>query len=206
MLINFMDQVHLQKLCIIKMPVTPQNFLGRVYQENVAIFLVSEEPIHLHLGIQDSIIYILNGLIDCVLVYCIVHIILTIFIDKPPTGANSGPGNCTSSLSSYHCQDLTLQHKRRMSQRQKRTRSNTGTQTDAIPPNSPAISAGSRTSCSSSRDDLGSEAGELGEFYEDPSSLYERLVKAEEVLSYFESLSNESSWLDSGHKIPISFP
>ncbi|XP_064622247.1 ras guanyl-releasing protein 3-like isoform X2 [Lineus longissimus] len=99
--------------------------------------------------------------------------------DKPPTGAPPGAGN-SNSLPSGQCQDLTLQHKRRMSQRQRRTRSNTGTQTDLAPPNSPATSAGSRTSCSSSRDDLGSEASDAAEFYEDPNSLYERLVKAEE--------------------------
>ena len=73
-----------------------------------------------------------------------------------------------------------------MSQRQKRTRLTCSTQTDELERNSVTNSPKS-VHFTNANDDMSpsvslhEDTGNGGEFYEEPSALYERLLKAEEV-------------------------
>lgn len=82
---------------------------------------------------------------------------------------------------------MTLASKRKMSQRQKRTRLTCSTQTDELGHNSVTNSPKSVRFTSVNDDmspsvSLHEDASNGGEFYEEPSALYERLLKAEEVI------------------------
>ncbi|KAK2187594.1 hypothetical protein NP493_161g05024 [Ridgeia piscesae] len=94
-------------------------------------------------------------------------------------------GRSSSIFNGGH-RNVTLASKRKMSQRQKRTRLTCSTQTDELERNSVTNSPKS-VHFTNANDDMSpsvslhEDTGNGGEFYEEPSALYERLLKAEEV-------------------------